>query len=163
MSVSQKVLDAIELLSNNSIQKAGFDKTIQAKIISCEDATIGKYKCRYQDATFFAYTNNTNLSFNKGAYVYILVPNGDMSKDKTILGSTQKLGVNYISQAVGEQAYDINGQNLINADSDGEAFYLNTKTDSYKYSIPLTHLGLDVSKSSLSNNNNRGIIEKLNQ
>ena len=55
MGVNQKILDAIELLTNNSIKKAGYDKTIQAQIISCEDATIGKYKCRYQDTTFFAY------------------------------------------------------------------------------------------------------------
>jgi len=66
-------------------------------VLSCEDATIGKYRCRYQDAIIYAYTNNPNVIFNKGAYVYILVPGSDMNKEKTILGTTQKLGINYIS------------------------------------------------------------------
>ena len=61
MSVNQKVLDAIELLTKNSVQKASYDKTIQAQIISCEDATIGKYKCRYQDSTFYAYASNAEV------------------------------------------------------------------------------------------------------
>ena len=94
-------------MPNNSIKKAGYDKTIQAQIISCEDATIGKYKCRYQDAIFYAYTGNTDITLSKGANVYILVPENDMSKDKTIIGMVDKLGTNYISMAVGEQAYDI--------------------------------------------------------
>jgi len=37
MDVNEKILDAIELLANNSVQKAGYDKTIQAQILSCED------------------------------------------------------------------------------------------------------------------------------
>jgi hypothetical protein len=35
MSVSEKVLDAIELLAANSVEKAGYDRTIQAQILSC--------------------------------------------------------------------------------------------------------------------------------
>ena len=82
---------------NTKIEKAGYDKTIQAQIVSCEDATIGKYRCRYQDATIYAYASNSDVTFNKGSYVYVLVPGGDMGKEKTILGTTKKLGINYIS------------------------------------------------------------------
>ena len=32
MSVSEKVLDAIELLATSSVEKAKYDKTIQAQI-----------------------------------------------------------------------------------------------------------------------------------
>jgi hypothetical protein len=102
MSISDKVLDAIELLATNSVEKAGYDKTIQAQIVSCEDATIGKYRCRYQDAIIYAYASNSDVTFNNGAYVYILVPGSDMKKEKTILGTTKKLGINYISQAEGD-------------------------------------------------------------
>ena len=85
MSISDKVLDAIELLATNSVEKAGYDKTIQAQIVSCEDATIGKYRCRYQDAIIYAYASNSDVTFNNGAYVYILVPGSDMKKEKTII------------------------------------------------------------------------------
>ena len=132
MSVSEKVLDAIELLATNSIDKAGYDRTIQAQIVSCEDATIGKYRCRYQDAIIYAYANNSDMTFNNGAYVYILVPGNDMRKEKTILGTTKKLGINYISQAQGDQAYDIIGNNCVTSDN---KFYLDSSIKDYKYKI----------------------------
>ena len=56
--VNNKILDAIELLAKNSVERAGYDKTIQAQIISCQDPSIGKYKCKYQDAMFYAYVGN---------------------------------------------------------------------------------------------------------
>jgi len=130
MSVSEKVLDAIELLTTNSVEKAGYDKTIQAQIISCEDATIGKYRCRYQDAIIYAYASGSDITFSNGAYVYILVPGSDMSKEKTILGTTKKLGINYISQAEGDEAYDIIGNNIITSN---DIFYLDSNNVNYKY------------------------------
>lgn len=130
MSISDKVLDAIELLATNSVEKAGYDKTIQAQIVSCEDATIGKYRCRYQDAIIYAYVSNSDVTFNNGAYVYILVPGSDMKKEKTILGTTKKLGINYISQAEGDQAYDIIGNNCITSSN---KFYLDSINKDYKY------------------------------
>ena len=132
MSVSDKVLDAIELLAANSVEKAGYDKTIQAQIVSCEDATIGKYRCRYQDAIIYAYASNSDVTFNNGAYVYILVPGSDMKKEKTILGTTKKLGINYISQAEGDQAYDIIGNNCITSNN---KFYLDSINKDYKYTL----------------------------
>ena len=132
MSISDKVLDAIELLATNSVEKAGYDKTIQAQIVSCEDATIGKYRCRYQDAIIYAYASNSDVTFNNGAYVYILVPGSDMKKEKTILGTTKKLGINYISQAEGDQAYDIIGNNCITSSN---KFYLDSINKDYKYTL----------------------------
>ena len=144
MSINDKILDAIELLANNSVKKAGYDKTIQAQILSCEDATIGKYRCRYQDAVFYAYANNLDTRLINGSYVYILVPENDMSKEKTILGTTKKLGINYISQTDGEQFYDIIGNNCIITDNN-QKFYLNTNNKNYIYSL------YDVNKHPLQN------------
>lgn len=134
MSISDKILDAIELLTKKSVEKAGYDRTIEAQIISCEDATIGKYRCRYQDAIIQAYAGSSDVTFNKGAYVYILVPENDMRKDKTILGTTDKLGINYISQAQGDQAYNIIGSNNIISDNN---FYLDTLNKNYIYTLYL--------------------------
>lgn len=132
MSVNEKVLDAIQLLATSSVEKAGYDKTIQAQIVSCEDATIGKYRCRYQDATFYAYASNSDVTFGNNAYVYVLVPGNDFKQEKTILGTTQKLGINYISQAEGDQAYDLIGTNCI---AESGTYYLNTNNKNYKYTI----------------------------
>ena len=132
MSVNDQILDAIELLAKSSVERAGYDKTIQAQVISCQDKTIGKYKCKFQDAIFYAYTGNTDLSLPNGAYVYILVPGNDMSKDKTILGTVDKLGINYVSMAIGDQAYNIIGTNCISCDNN---LYLDIDINDYKYDI----------------------------
>ena len=134
MNVNEQLLDAICKIADDSVKKAQYDKTIQAQILSCEDATIGKYRCRYQDAIIYAYSNNSDTTFGDGAYVYILVPNGDMSKEKTILGTTKKLGINYISQAQGDEAYNIIGNNCIKIDTNN-IYYLDTNNKNYKYKI----------------------------
>ena len=132
MSVQEKILDAIEILADNSVKKAGYDKTIQAQILSCEDATIGKYRCRYQDATIYAYAGTADVTYTKGSYVYILVPSGDMNKEKTILGTTKKLGINYISQAQGDEAYNTIGNNCITSNN---VYWLDSNNKNYSYKI----------------------------
>lgn len=129
--INESVLDTIQSLIQSSIKSAGYDKTIQAQILSCEDETIGKYRCRYQDAVFYAYSNS-EATFLNGSYVYILIPENDMRKEKTILGSTDQLGVNYISQIKGEQIYDIIGANCVTSD---RTYYLDINNKNYLYSI----------------------------
>ena len=90
--IEEAILQAINIVTEKKIEAAQYDKTIQAVIVSCEDETIGN-----QDSLFFAYSGNTNVSYSKGTSVYVLVPNGDMTKDKTILGATKKLGTDYIN------------------------------------------------------------------
>ena len=143
MSVNEKILDAIELLAKNSVERAGYDKTIQAKILSCQDKELGKYKCKFQDATFYAYTNNSDLNLSNGSMVYVLVPENNMAKDKTILGTIDKLGVDYAPVAQGETAYQKIGTNIITTDSTTK-FYLSSDEINYKREIQnlLTFEGL---------------------
>lgn len=132
MGVNEKILEAIGICADNIVKKAGYNKTIQAQIMSCQDATIGKYKCRYQDAIFYAYNTNTEVSYINGANVYILIPSNDMGKEKIILGATKKLGINYISQASDDEAYELVGQNCIN---NNDIYYLDTNYIKYGYDI----------------------------
>lgn len=136
MDVNERILDAIELLANNSVQKAGYDKTIQAQILSCQDQVVGKYRCKYQDAVFYAYTNNPDIRLSKGTLVYILVPGNDMQQQKTIIGTVDKLGADYISAAVGDQAYNVIGSNVIyGGAAPNDKFYLDIDIADYSYDI----------------------------
>lgn len=136
MDVNEKILDAIELLANNSVQRAGYDKTIQAQILSCEDQVVGKYRCKYQDAIFYAYTNNPDIRLSKGTLVYILVPGNDMRQQKTIIGMVDKLGADYISVAVGDQAYNVIGSNVIyGGAAPYDKFYLDIDIADYSFDI----------------------------
>ena len=73
MSVNDKVLDAIEMLTSAAVDNAKYNKTIQAQIIGCVDSKTGKYKCNYLDTTFYAYSD-ADARYSKGTSVYVLIP-----------------------------------------------------------------------------------------
>ena len=112
-TIEQSICDAIEIIVDRAVSQASYDKTIQGTVVRCQDATIGKYTIRYQDSLFYAYASSADVKYKDNATVYVLVPANDMSKQKTILGTTQKLGINYIAVAEGDQAYQYVGNNSI--------------------------------------------------
>ena len=111
--IEQSICQAIDIIASSAIEKANYDTTIQGTVLSCEDSVIGKYKIKYQDSIFYAYSNNNEVKYNDNTDVYILVPNNDFSKDKTILGTTKKLGTNYITTVTGEDSYNQIGVSCI--------------------------------------------------
>ena len=111
-----QILEAIQILVDDAVSKANYDKTIQGTVSRCVDATIGKYIVRYQDSSFYAYSHNTETTYPAGTSVYVLVPGNDMSKDKSIIGTVDHLGPDYVSIIEGENGYEVTGVNTINAD-----------------------------------------------
>ena len=120
MKYENQILDAIETIVNQRVKNAGYDKTVQAKIINCEDPTIGKYKVQYQDSNFYAYSGSSEINYMDGSEVYVLIPNNDMSRDKTILGAVSRLGKNYAVTAEGEEAFEIIGNNCVESNNQYE-------------------------------------------
>jgi hypothetical protein len=112
-NIEKQICDAIDIIATKAVADANYDRTIQATIASCEDATIGKYRVNYQDSTFYAYSNNSDLTYADGATVYVLIPANDMSAEKTIVGSTKKLGINYVTTIEQEDSYNIIGKNVL--------------------------------------------------
>lgn len=125
-TIENSICEAISVLVDRAVAQASYDKTIQGTVVRCEDATIGKYAVRYQDSLFYAYTNSPDVVYRDGATVYVLVPSNDMSKQKTIIGTTEKLGINYIAVAEGDQAYQYVGNNAITGATAADPF-LNDK------------------------------------
>ena len=112
-ALETNICEAIDILVNKALSDATFDKTIQGIVLECTDATIGKYKIKYQDSTFYAYSNNIDVTYANNTSVYILVPNNDITKDKTILGATDKLGVDFLSILDQKNHYDTIGSNCV--------------------------------------------------
>lgn len=110
---SNSLLQAMSIIANKAVSDASFNKTIQAVIVECKDATIEKYRVRYQDGFWEAYGNGSGVTYLPGTSVYILVPNGDMSQPKTIIGTVQKLGINYINTISEQNQYYENGNNTL--------------------------------------------------
>lgn len=111
--IEQSICQAIDVIVNKAVSDANYDRTIQGTVISCEDATVGKYLCQYQDSKFYAYSSNSDVTYTNGATVYILVPGNNMNTDKTILGTVKKLGINYVATIEDEEAYEVIGKNTL--------------------------------------------------
>lgn len=108
-----KILDAIQTLVDSAVSNAGYDKTIKAVISKCVNQNTGKYVVRYQDSSFYAYSNDLDSIYTGGTPVYVLVPGNDMSQTKTILGSVDKLGTEYISLSESSSAYQEVGTSIV--------------------------------------------------
>lgn len=111
--INNAICEAVTTIAERAIDRAGYDKTIQATIVECTDATIGKYKVRYQDTLLYAYATSADITYANKASVYVLVPNNDFRQEKTIVGTVQKLGINYVQPVTEKDSYDINGANCI--------------------------------------------------
>lgn len=132
-----KILDAIQMLVDNAIDKASFDKTIRGVISKCVDEKNGKYVVIYQDSSFYAYSTDTSQIYSAGTPVYVLVPRNDMKQTKTIIGSVNKLGSDYINTIESTDRYEVIGNSVATLDSeqgvcsykvDGDALILYDKT-----------------------------------
>lgn len=114
----KKILDAIQMLVDNAVDKASFDKTIKGTISKCVDKQNGKYVVIYQDSSFYAYSNDTSQVYNAGTPVYVLVPRNDMTQTKTIIGSVNKLGSDYIKTVDSIDKFDIVGNTVATLSSE---------------------------------------------
>lgn len=134
-----KVLDAIETITQNIVNNAGYDKTIQAIVLDNSEASIGKYKVKYQDSEWEAYSNNVDISYSIGAMVNVLIPGNDFNSTKTIIDAVDKKDIQYGIALDDSDNYIENGGNAIAATQefgmssyriDGNKIYLYQR-DSY--------------------------------
>ena len=65
LQIQNNICQTIDIIVQNAIQNAGFDRTIQAGVSECTDESIGQYKERYQDSTLYAYAPNPEDKYNR--------------------------------------------------------------------------------------------------
>ena len=110
--IENNILDAIDIIMNQKVSTLAFDRTVRASILELVDSSIGKYRVKYQNSTFFAYSGDLNKSFKKGTEVYVLVHSGDFEKDASIVGAVAKLGTDYLSAVTPEDRFTAIGNNI---------------------------------------------------
>ena len=108
-----QLLNAIETMVNNAVSQAEYDRTIRATISSCLDATAGKYRIKYQDSYFDAWSNNLDILYADGTQVYILVPKNDMSQTKMILHAVDKNTIEYTADVEEIESYELISNNML--------------------------------------------------
>ena len=114
-NIENQICQAVEIIVDRALTQAQFDKTIKATIVNLVDSKTGKYKVRYQDDLIYAYAGTADMDFNTGDEVYILVPQGNFSGDKTILGTTRKVGAAAGDEFIlsENEKYEIVGNNIL--------------------------------------------------
>lgn len=110
----EALLESIDYLINNRVSKLSLDKTVTATINQCVDATKSQYIVNYNGGIMYAYAQSGAV-YTENQSVYVLVPEGDFSKTKVIIGEaiaeTSTTTDTTVSSAVSD--YNMVGGNTI--------------------------------------------------
>ena len=86
--VINSLMKGMKIFSDASLKEAKSMKTIECEIIETIDPGLLKYKAKYLDNEIEVFSSNKNSVYQKGETVLVIVPEGDMSKTKTILSAS---------------------------------------------------------------------------
>lgn len=114
MELQDSILKAIDAITKTRIDKLQLDKTVTAEIIKCTNALSREYKCSYNGGNITAYAAE-GATYTNGQSVYVLIPQSDMTKRKTIVGVSSAKeddeNISFVSSALSD--YNLIGKNVI--------------------------------------------------
>lgn len=84
--MSEQFYDMIDGLVSQRISSTPIDTTITASINQVRNVEVGEYRVSYKGDTFLAYSMDPMTVYKTGESVFVLVPQGDFSARKVILG-----------------------------------------------------------------------------
>ena len=84
--IMESLFKAIEVVADKSVKSYKQDITIDAEINEIRNVENGEYKVLYQGNIFSAFSSDPTVTYKKGERVYVLVPQGDYSAKKIIMG-----------------------------------------------------------------------------
>lgn len=110
----ESIYNAIDTLIERRIDALDKDVTVTAVVDSCSNMLENKYVVKYQGGTFTCYAQD-GTAYTKGQSVYVLVPEGDFSNTKIILGkstgTSTSTSLTYMSSLVND--YNLVGTNVL--------------------------------------------------
>ena len=147
MNLANNILDAMDILAENSVSAVKFDKTVRATITKVIDASIGKYEVKYQDSFFYAYSLDVKKTYTKGTNVFVVIPASDFNKDPYITGTTTKSASDKNEVLTWEDRLSPIGANVLN-NADGEiigfcSYESNHTTTNHKQLINSSGISVD--------------------
>lgn len=113
--LQNSLFEAMKVFSDYTAANSDATITIQAAITSIVDAGTGEYSVEYLGNTFSVYANS-NVTYSVGDVVYVLVPDGDFSKNKVILSLVNPVAETFINDADITKIYYEISDNLIDKD-----------------------------------------------
>ena len=113
--IQSAIFTTIETIVNKTVEAASFDRTVTASILSCVNALTNEYKLSYQGGTFYALAEE-GATYSANQAVYVLVPEGDFSKTKRIIGTASFAEDNTVLSAVSANINNLTpvGKSVVN-------------------------------------------------
>ena len=112
--LQQSMLDAMQLLSEKAASNTGATLTVKCTITDVVDAGLGLYEVKYGENKFNVY-NSSGINYVIDDIVYIVVPDGDFSQQKFIIGSSAPKASMLVQEDSSELFIPIS-ENLFDAD-----------------------------------------------
>lgn len=110
--------DAINNISRRQIESTAMDLTIEAKIVKLVIGATREYQVNYQQSLFSAFALDDEVSYSPDETVYVLVPGGNFSAEKMILGRSGSSSTSTADRQKLEQIWVPEGPNWVgNGDS----------------------------------------------
>lgn len=110
--LQNSILESISILAKSASQSAPATLTIEAVIIDTIDAGSGLYLVEYLGNKFKAYADASN-KYTAGELVYVIIPNGDFTKNKIILRAVTPTVKNYVEDSSEKIYYNNTTGNLL--------------------------------------------------
>ncbi len=112
--LQESIFQAIDNIARNRIDRLATDKTVTATIVQCNNSLTGEHTVNYQGGNFVAYSQD-GVTYSRNTSVYVLVPEGDFSKKKLIVGKATLLeddsNISFVSSLL--ENYNLIGRNVI--------------------------------------------------
>ena len=109
------VLEAVDTIVSNRIEQIATDKTVTATVAGCTNSLTGEYLVSYNGGKLKAYAQEGN-TYTQGQSVYVLIPEGDFTKKKNIVGVAQAAeddnNISFVSSTISN--YNLIGRNCLN-------------------------------------------------
>lgn len=115
--VTNALTAAMQAIAESNAQAQDATLTIEAEIVEVIDEGLGTYKVLYLGNKFEATTAHTEITYEVGDMVYVVVPNGNFDKNKIILSPVTPSTAAYATTDNGH-TYVTLGENLFSSVSD---------------------------------------------
>ena len=133
--IQKSILESFELIADASVKKSSSTTTIEAEILAAEDSGLNSYIIQYMGTKFKAYANNQSVQYSAGDKVYVLVPNGDFTKEKIIIGAISPSGNMYSASNELFSNYLEKSDNLLSNAADVQLCTYRTEEKTVDFSI----------------------------
>ena len=115
--VANALTAAMQTIAESNAQAKEATLVVEAEIVEIVDEGLGTYIVKYLGNKFNATTAHTEITYEIGDMVYVIVPNGNFDKNKVILSPVTPNTAVYASDT-GENSYIIIGDNLFKSIAD---------------------------------------------